>query len=215
MIDISISTLIDQVLEYMNSGGFVMWPLAAMIMVLWFTLGQRYHALNRGSRKSVRTLIRKFHEGKRKTSHGLIDQAIIDATTIAIDAQGSPKRARQDIKDAFYAYEMRIKHGSVIIMTIVAAAPLVGLLGTVIGMIETFDSLASASLFSQSGGIAGGISQALFTTQLGLVVAVPGLIAGRLLDNKANNMLMDLEQISDIICLDCQYLDDIKMVVND
>jgi biopolymer transport protein ExbB len=84
---------------------------------------------------------------------------------------------------------------------LVAAAPLIGLLGTVIGMIETFDSLADAELFSQSGGIAGGISQALFTTQLGLVVAVPGLIIGRILDRKADKMLLDLDQIKDILCV--------------
>ena len=45
---------------------------------------------------------------------------------------------------------------------------------------ETFDSLATMSLFSQSGGIAGGVAQALFTTQMGLVVAIPGLVIGRL-----------------------------------
>jgi len=56
------------------------------------------------------------------------------------------------------------------------------------------------SLFSQSGGIAGGISQALFTTQLGLVVAVPGLVIGRIIDKKAANMELDLEQIKDILC---------------
>jgi biopolymer transport protein ExbB len=86
------------------------------------------------------------------------------------------------------------------VMTLVAIAPLIGLLGTVVGMIETFDSLASASLFSQSGGIAGGISQALFTTQLGLVVAVPGVIIGRLLDRRGNTMEFELEQIKDILC---------------
>jgi len=72
---------------------------------------------------------------------------------------------------------------------------------TVICMIGTFDSLADAVLFSQSGGIAGGISQALFTTQLGLVVAVPGLIIGNLLQRRADKMIMDLEQIKDIICI--------------
>ena len=79
-------------------------------------------------------------------------------------------------------------------------SPLIGLLGTVIGMIETFDSLASMSLFTQDGGIAAGISQALFTTQLGLVVAVPGLVIGRMLDKKADMLELELEQIKDILC---------------
>ena len=68
--------------------------------------------------------------------------------------------------------------------SIVVISPLLGLLGTVIGMIETFESLGSQSLYTQTGGIAAGISQALITTQMGLLVAIPGLFIGRFLDKK-------------------------------
>lgn len=56
-----------------------------------------------------------------------------------------------------------------------AAAPLVGLLGTVTGMIRTFDALTLSGV-SNSRAMAGGIAEALITTQAGLVVAVPGLL---------------------------------------
>ena len=52
-------------------------------------------------------------------------------------------------------------------------------------MIETFSALGDMALFTQSGGIAGGISQALLTTQMGLVVAIPGLLVGRILGRSA------------------------------
>ena len=78
--------------------------------------------------------------------------------------------------------------------TICIVAPLAGLLGTVTGMIETFDSLAEMSLFTQSGGIAGGISEALFTTQMGLIVAVPGVLIGRILDRRAERLSEEIEQ---------------------
>jgi biopolymer transport protein ExbB len=77
---------------------------------------------------------------------------------------------------------------------VVVVAPLLGLLGTVSGMIETFDSLAEMSLFSQSGGIAGGISQALITTQMGLAVAIPGLIAGKLLERRQTALIIEMEE---------------------
>ena len=77
-------------------------------------------------------------------------------------------------------------------------APLLGLLGTVNGMIETFDSLADMSLYSQSGGIAGGISQALFTTQMGLAVSIPGLIVNGILDKKQKQLEIDLAQLKDL-----------------
>ena len=75
-----------------------------------------------------------------------------------------------------------------VIRSIVLVAPLAGLLGTVTGMIETFDALAEMAMFTQSGGIAGGISEALITTQMGLAVAIPGLVAGRLLDRRERTL---------------------------
>lgn len=83
-----------------------------------------------------------------------------------------------------------------LVRTIVVLAPLAGLLGTVTGMIETFDSLADMALFSHGGGgIAGGISQALVSTQMGLAVAVPGLIAGRMLDGRHDRLADELEEL--------------------
>ena len=193
-----LSLYLEGFLEYMQSGGFVMWPLFFTAMFLWFGLGFRFHTLKRGSNKSVRTLIRKYREKKRVVTKGIIDEAIVDAMKI-VDENGHSPMTRKLIDDRFYHYKNAMKQYSRMVMTLVAIAPLIGLLGTVIGMIETFDSLASASLFSQSGGIAGGISQALFTTQLGLVVAVPGVIIGRLLDRRGNMMELELEQIIDIL----------------
>ena len=197
--------LLDQFLVYMHNGGVVMWPLFILVIVLWYALGYRYHALRRGSQKSVRVLVRKFGEGKRLETRGMIDGAVVEALGIVkagyrdgctdkthlrcVCARG--RRDSQELKK----YRKTVN-------TIVMVAPLIGLLGTVIGMIETFDSLGSMTLYSQGGGIAAGISQALFTTQLGLVVAVPGLVVGRLIDRKSKIMELELEQIKDIVCSD-------------
>ncbi len=190
----------EQFGSYMNSGGYVMWPLAICVLVLWYALGYRFYTLNRGSKATVRNLVRKFSEGIRTTPKGMIDGAVVEGLEI-VQKYGKNEFTRSYVTDAFNKYTVEITRYSRLIKTIVAAAPLIGLLGTVIGMIETFDSLADAALFSQSGGIAGGISQALFTTQLGLVVAVPGLIIGNILQRRADKMIMDLEQIKDIICI--------------
>ena len=79
------------------------------------------------------------------------------------------------------------------IQSIVVVAPLLGLLGTVIGMIETFSSLQDQAMHSQGGGIAAGISQALITTQMGLMVAIPGLLIGRQLDKKQDSLEEDFQ----------------------
>ena len=176
-----------------------MWPLAILVLILWHALGYRFHTLKRGSNADVRNLVRKFSQEIRTNPRGLIDGAIVEALQV-VHLYGANKTSRNFLDDLFAKQIVTLKRYKSTIKTIVIAAPLIGLLGTVTGMIETFDSLASAELFSQSGGIAGGISQALFTTQLGLVVAVPGLIIGRILDKKATNMELELEQIKDILC---------------
>ncbi|MEC8423819.1 MAG: MotA/TolQ/ExbB proton channel family protein, partial [Myxococcota bacterium] len=76
--------------------------------------------------------------------------------------------------------------------------PLLGLLGTVTGMIETFRSLGKMELFTQGGGVAGGIGEALLTTQMGLAVSVPGLIVGRLLDRRQVVLEDELDQLEEL-----------------
>jgi len=59
---------------------------------------------------------------------------------------------------------------------LVGLCPLLGLLGTVVGMTSTFEGIARPGLTNLSGEVAGGISEALVTTQAGLLVAIPGMI---------------------------------------
>lgn len=182
---------------YFEQGGYVMPPLMLACVVLWFAIGYRASALKRGSRRSVRVLIDRYAGGKQHAPRGLIDGAVVEGMRIQ---RRNPPELRRFLDDAFAPYEAELKRYNTLIKTIVAVAPILGLLGTVNGMIETFDSLGDMSLFAQSGGIAGGISQALFTTQMGLAVAIPGLIVNGFLERKQRAMRMELAQIKDVLC---------------
>ncbi len=185
-------------LEFMNSGGYVMWPLFIANLFLWYGLGYRFHILRRGKKVAVRRLVEKHINGEAKNK-GILDRAIIDALHVKSELrQGN--YVRDYLDRALFKYEEEVKQFSLLVKTIVIVAPLTGLLGTVVGMIETFDSLQSNALFTQGGGIAAGISQALFTTQFGLGVAIPGLIIGRMLDRKQQSLLFEFEQIKDVVC---------------
>ena len=76
-----------------------------------------------------------------------------------------------------------------------AAAPLLGLLGTVTGMIKTF-TLITIFGTGDAKSLSSGISEALVTTELGLIVAIPSLILHGLLSRMAKQKIGDLEQIS-------------------
>mgnify|MGYP000105366210 CR=1 FL=1 len=199
---------LNELQAFMDQGGFVMLPLAVAVLVLWYALGYRFATIKRGDPRSVRRLIRRFYQQQNNPGHdpvsskGIVDSAIVEGLMLAQTFSHAPaKNLRAYLNDAFSHYSRDMSKYSRLIMTIVAAAPLTGLLGTVAGMIETFDSLMDANLFSQSGGgIAGGISQALFTTQMGLVVAIPGLIMGRALDRRQHRIERELEQIKDMLC---------------
>jgi biopolymer transport protein ExbB len=190
----------SQFLHFMESGGSIMWVLFVLNLMLWYGLGHRYFTLKRGTQGNVRRLIEKHEERKEsKVYVGLLDYAVRDALIAAHKAKSANKKPRDYIHDALFPYLIMTSHYSVLVRTVVMIAPLVGLLGTVAGMIETFDALQSSSMFSQGDSIAGGISKALFTTELGLVVAVPGLILGKILDKKEEQFALEFEQIVDII----------------
>ena len=179
-------------------------PLFLATFVMWYAIGMRWADLRRGSKHSVRELIRRYQRPKgRHQPYGFIDSAIVEGLEVV---ENSPPNLRLWLDDQLASYERRTKQYRALIVSIVATAPVLGLLGTVSGMIETFDALGDMTLFSQSGGIAGGISQALFTTQMGLGVAIPGLIISRLLDRKALRLRQELRQIKDILCTDYRSL---------
>jgi len=105
-----------------------------------------------------------------------------------------------------------IQSGLPMIKLVAAVAPLLGLLGTVTGMIETFQSI---TLFGTGDPklMAGGISQALMTTVLGLVVAIPILFIFNILNSKAKEIIEILTQQSSSII--AQHLDMLEENSND
>ncbi len=80
-------------------------------------------------------------------------------------------------------------------MTIANLCPLLGLLGTVSGMIKTFNAI-SVSGAGSPASLAGGIAEALITTATGLLVAIPTLVAYRFLTDKAQILIFEIEESS-------------------
>lgn len=188
----------DAFWHYMTLGGpAIMWPIMLVAVVMAYALGVRHHLLRRGSGKNVRVLLKRAEEGRAKVPDGIVDEAI--RRGLALRAAGKPS-LRRYLDEAFSDLDADLRRYAILISSSVAVAPLLGLLGTVTGMIETFESLADMTLFSQSGGIAAGIATALFTTQMGLVVAVPGVIAKGVLDRRQAQIELDLAQLKDILC---------------
>ncbi|MBU0551437.1 MotA/TolQ/ExbB proton channel family protein [Myxococcota bacterium] len=101
------------------------------------------------------------------------------------EAEAASRAALGRLEVALLTRRFALSEHAEAINALVVAAPLLGLLGTVSGMVSTFEALDEMALFSQSGGIAGGIAEALTTTQMGLVIALPGMFTHRYLERQA------------------------------
>jgi biopolymer transport protein ExbB len=163
--------MLDKIFDLYHAGGFVMPPLLLGAGILWFSMTHRAILLTKGN-------LGVFSEFKEKV----------------FKLRDCEKANKDDALILLSEEEDELSRYKGLVNLVVVVAPLLGLLGTVSGMIETFDSLAEMSLFSQSGGIAGGISQALITTQMGLAVAIPGLIAGKLLERRQTALIIEMEE---------------------
>ncbi len=184
--------------EYWEMGGFVIVPLVLVCMMLWYALTYRVLSI-RSSGLTPRDLIDKARQ-KKLSPQTPLEEVAVKAVAIS-KKSNSREMLRSQLNEQLIDARLKLGRYRSVVHTLVAVAPLLGLLGTVDGMIETFDSLGDMVLFSQSGGIAGGISKALITTQVGLVISIPGLLLGRVIDRKEKRLLKDVYQIRDLICM--------------
>jgi biopolymer transport protein ExbB len=190
---LSPGTLWSDLAATLEDGGFVMPPLVAATFVLWYALGHRWLTLRRGARGDLRRL---WATPRRAGAGGVLGRAL----ALAEGLRARPRADRRPLlEEALGPVRLELERYRTVVRSVVTIAPLAGLLGTVAGMIETFDGLGDGALFAASGGVAGGIAQALLTTQMGLVVAVPGVIVGRLLDRKQRSLESDLDQLGALL----------------
>lgn len=190
-------TAIQAFLKYVELGGYVMPPLILATLGLWFGLGFRVSALRRGRGLEPRTLVKRARAGTLGVAKSAVERAALAGVELQ---RRTDFNLRAKLDEAFSGIDRDLERFRILITTVVAVAPLLGLLGTVSGMIETFASLGDMTLYSQSGGIAGGISQALLTTQFGLTVAIPGLVLKGLLDRRQRVMETQMDELKDILC---------------
>lgn len=163
---------LTDVLQLVDQGGAVMPALVATGLVLWFGAADRALSLYRFDLDAV---------GQRLSSLPRDRARREEAARLALtDVRGALGRHRA------------------LVHAMAFAAPLLGLLGTVGGMIETFDALGQQAMFRQSGGIAGGIAEALLTTQLGLCIAIPGTLIGRVLEKREERLHAAIDEIVDL-----------------
>jgi biopolymer transport protein ExbB len=115
-----------------------------------------------------------------------------------------PKQENSDAIETRARHEViQLERGLVVLEIIVGIAPLMGLVGTLHGLISLFASLGAAGI-SDNSALAKGISIALNTTLMGLIVAIPSLIAWSYYNKRVETLAVEMESICEQF-LRCQY----------
>ena len=166
----------DTWLERINAGGFVGYVII-IILILGLTMGaMRFKFLDEESKSITKEL---------ETNNFLNDSILGKLNSVYSKYSGNnPEDLESQLEDILAKATPPLEKNLSVIKLLAAVAPLLGLLGTVIGMIETFQAI---TLFGTGDPklMAGGISQALVTTMLGLIAAVPLLFVHNILDSRS------------------------------
>ncbi|MDC9725806.1 MAG: MotA/TolQ/ExbB proton channel family protein [Gammaproteobacteria bacterium] len=136
----------------LESGGLILWAILIASIVMWTLIMERYLFVYIIHPKHVKTLLSEWHERTERSSWYAhkIREGLVSESRAAL------------------------KQNLMSIRTLIAALPMLGLLGTVDGMIQTFDVLTVFGT-GNARGMAGGISIALITTMGGLLAALSGM----------------------------------------
>lgn len=145
---------IDMVLRFMDKGGWVLWCIAVLTFVMWTLVFERFWYFRTALRKDVDAAIAEW-EGRRERKSWNAHQIRIRLISQA---------------------KLKINTFLPMIKTLVALAPLLGLLGTVTGMIEVFNIMAVTG-GGDAKSMAGGVSRATIPTMAGMVAALSGVFA--------------------------------------
>lgn len=117
---------------------------------------------------------------------------VIHAALIRHDAPR--EELREIVQEAGQLEVPNLERNLMLLSTIAFVSPLIGLLGTVTGLIEAFVTISSHSGLATSTDISSGIYQSLLTTAAGLVVAIPSFIAYSFLSARVNTLMHDIER---------------------
>ena len=189
-------------IEIIKAGGYLMYPLLAAYLLTFAIIIER--ALNlRPKRVLNQAIVNRVTDLVETQRPQRAIQACRDNpclfTNIVIAglevAGRGEVRAKEAIEDAGRHETVKLKRYLNALGTVAAVAPLIGLLGTVTGMILVFRTIAQSG-GGQASELSTGIFQALITTATGLTVAIPALIAHNFFQERVEGIVTELERLS-------------------
>lgn len=191
--------------ELFERGGIMMYPLILSSLIALAYIIERALALRKSRvlTPEITFMIESFSSlediDKTRTvceKHGGPLGRIV---RLSLDNAHLPRNELRELLEDQGRQEIRVlERGLVALETIAAIAPLMGLLGTVLGMVRVFSVIREQGI-GQMAALSGGISEALLTTVTGLFIAIPVLIAYYYFSSKSEGLVLDIENNSNML----------------
>jgi biopolymer transport protein ExbB len=187
---------LQEVADIFLDGGTVMAGLAIVAFLLYTTATASLYFvlrgnLNNGQRSEWADWINEPEDAQGRI--GEIIRYAVHGKKVSI------KRVQRRFDEVREILIASIDRRLIIITTLIAAAPMTGLLGTVGGMLDMFDGLAAGGGKQSMSLIASGMKEALFTTLTGLVIALPGMFMALMVRERRNKIDSILAQLQSAI----------------
>lgn len=174
--------------DFLQSAGIFVYPLGFCSILGIFIIFERLFALRRSAvlpEDLVEAIV-----GGRPVSGGMssvLARIIAFAEQHKGDGEAVKSFARLEIN--------RMERGLVFLEIIIGAAPLLGLLGTVVGLVQVFDKFSTEAGVANQAAFSQGIALALSTTVLGLIIAIPCLVGNGYLQRRIETYAVQLESL--------------------
>lgn len=193
-------------MELFIHGGPIMWPILITSFVGVTVAIERVIFLVRSalSRQPhvVESMYKKIQDGDYESAKQLgtkakdpIARTIASALAVPPHAMFSAftREANNQLK--------KYQQGGAVLDTVITAAPYLGLLGTITGMMETFGALGQGDIGQASSQITGGVAEALIATMCGLAIAIMGLVPYNILNSSIEQIKHDMADASNFLTI--------------
>ncbi|GBO82838.1 MULTISPECIES: MotA/TolQ/ExbB proton channel family protein [Marinobacter] len=186
--------------ELLKAGGILMVPIVACSILALAIILERIWTLRASRVAPPQTINELWRWIKKKELNGRKLKALQGSSPLGRILAGgllNAKHGREIMKESIEHEASQVIHDLERFLnplgTVATITPLLGLLGTVIGMIKVFAEIQLAGV-GNAGNLAGGISEALITTAAGLSVAIPALICHRYFIRRVDELVVGMEQ---------------------
>jgi biopolymer transport protein ExbB len=195
----------DQVIEFFVKGGFIMYPLLLCSIVGLAIVIEKAVALQR-RKVIIPEIVSVLDNINGPDDIGLAvsicnkhEGPFANIIKAGLENRELPKEEIKEALDDQGRQEVHsLERGLMILETIAGIAPLLGLLGTVIGILKVFNVITELGV-GQATALSGGISEALITTIVGLSIGIPSVVVYNYFTNKAEGLVLEIEKYSSIL----------------